>query len=326
MLPYLRLNAQSGLATRSVEYASRYSASPTDFVIPPIKQFLWGKWIDDHFSPEIWQESTLYIGAVALVLAVIAWVKRGQVAQPQLLSIALLVAATAFVLALGIDPHWLGKKIVSLPRILQYIFHRTTMPEIHLPAYYLFLYLPFFSKMRVMMRFGLFTLVFFSLMAGLGANALLKPYSARVKRWITVGLLILVFVDFYPGVFTDLAPNNAAPADTWLAAQPNTGAVARFPFSQETDQTPVYATLINQKPYLGGYFNANQPEQYIRIRPIMEGFPSSESVGLLKQLGVAYVIVDSTQYSSYPDVDKTIQSLGLRSLRVSGSDYIYGVP
>ena len=326
MLPYLRLNAQSGLATRSVEYASRYSASPTDFVIPPIKQFLWGKWIDDHFSPEIWQESTLYIGAVALVLAVIAWVKRRQVAQPQLLSIALLVAATAFVLALGIDPHWLGKKIVSLPRILQYIFHRTTMPEIHLPAYYLFLYLPFFSKMRVMMRFGLFTLVFFSLMAGLGANALLKPYSARVKRWITVGLLILVFVDFYPGVFTDLAPNNAAPADTWLAAQPNTGAVARFPFSQETDQTPVYATLINQKPYLGGYFNANQPEQYIRIRPIMEGFPSSESVGLLKQLGVAYVIVDSTQYSSYPDVDKTIQSLGLRSLRVSGSDYIYGVP
>jgi hypothetical protein len=326
MLPYLRLNAQSGLATRSVEYASRYSASPTDFVIPSIKQFLWGKWIDDHFSPEIWQESTLYIGAVALVLAVIAWVKRRQVAQPQLLSIALLVAATAFVLALGIDPHWLGKKIVSLPRILQYIFHRTTMPEIHLPAYYLFLYLPFFSKMRVMMRFGLFTLVFFSLMAGLGANALLKPYSARVKRWITAGLLILVFVDFYPGVFTDLAPNNAAAADTWLAAQPNTGSVARFPFSQETDQSPVYATLINQKPYLGGYFNANQPEQYIRITPVMEGFPSSESVSLLKQLGVAYVIVDSTQYSSYPDVDKTIQSLGLRSLHVSGSDYIYGVP
>ena len=325
MLPYLRLNAQSGLTTRSAEYASEYSASPTDFVLPSIKQFLWGKWIDDHFSPETWQESTLYIGAVTFVLAVIAWVKRRRVSHPQLLSIALLVAATAFVLALGIDPHWLGNKIVSLPRVLQPIFHRTAMPEIHLPAYYLFMRLPFFSKMRVMMRFGLFTLIFFSLMAGLGANALLSSYSSRTKRWISAGLLILVFIDFYPGVL-QLAPNDASPVDYWLAAQPDTGAVARFPFSDEVNQSPVYATLINQKPYLGGYFNANQPEQYVRIVPVMEAFPSAESAALLKQLGVAYVIVDSSQYSNFSGVDKTIQSLGLRLLHVSGSDYIYGPP
>jgi hypothetical protein len=325
MLPYLRLNAQSGLASRSVEYASEYSASPTDFFLPSIKQFLWGKWIDDRFSPEIWHESTLYIGAVTFVLAIIAWVKRRQVSHPQLLSIALLSAAVAFILALGIDPHWLGSKIVSLPKALQPVFQTTTVPEIHLPAYYLFLYLPFFSKMRVMMRFGLFTLVFFSAMAGLGTNALLKSFSPRYKRWITAGLLILVFIDFYPGPL-QLAPNDASPADYWLAAQPNTGSVARFPFSQEADQTPVYATLINQKPYLGGYFNANQPEQYVRITPVMNGFPSTESVELLKQLGVAYVIVDPTQYSNFPGVDKTIQSLGLRLLQVSGSDYVYGLP
>ncbi len=325
MLPYLRLNAQSGLATRSVEYASEYSASPTDFVLPSIKQFLWGKWIDDRFSPEIWHESTLYIGAVTFILAIIAWVKRRQVSHPQLLSIALLSALVAFVLALGIDPHWLGSKIVSLPRALQPVFHTTIVPEIHLPAYYLFLYLPFFSKMRVMMRFGLFTLVFFSAMAGLGTDALLKSFSPRYKRAITAGLLILIFIDFYPGPL-QLAPNDASPADYWLAAQPNTGSVARFPFSQEADQTPVYATLINQKPYLGGYFNANQPEQYVRITPVMNGFPSTDSVELLKQLGVAYVIVDSTQYSNFPEVDKTIQSLGLRLLQVSGSDYVYGLP
>ncbi len=58
MLPYLNFNEQSGLASRSVEYVSEYSASPTDYVIPSIHQFLWGKWIDDHFSPEYWQEST----------------------------------------------------------------------------------------------------------------------------------------------------------------------------------------------------------------------------------------------------------------------------
>ena len=199
------------------------------------------------------------------------------------------------------------------------------MPEIHLPAYYLFMHLPFFSKMRVMMRFGLFTLVFFSLMAGLGANALLKPYSVRTKRWMAAALLILVFIDFYPGAL-QLAPNDASPADYWLATQPNTGAVARFPFSDEVNQRPVYATLINQKAYIGGYFNANQPEQYLRIAPVMDGFPSAESAALLKQLGVAYVLVDSSQYSNFPDVDKTIQSLGLKLLHVSGPAYIYGLP
>jgi hypothetical protein len=326
MLPYLNLNAQNGIASRSVEYASRYSASPSDFVIPSIKQFLWGKWIDDHVSPEFWQESTLYIGVVTFGLAVIAWLKRRRLAHPELLNIAILVAIVAAILALGIDPHWMGRKIVSLPGFLQPIFHRTDMPQIYLPAYYLFRYLPFFSKMRVMMRFGLFTLIFFSLMAGLGAYALMKPSSLKIKRWVGTGLLILIFIDFYPGVFKDFARVDGRPVDYWIATQSNTGAVAQFPFSEESDQSQVYNTLVSQKPFLGGYFNANQPEQYTRIGPVLNGFPSAESVDLLQQLGVAYVVVDSSRYSSYTDVDRIIQSLGLRLLQVSEREYIYGLP
>ncbi len=85
MFPYLRLNSENGLASRSLAYLNRYSASPTDFVIPSIKQFLWGGWIDNTFSPEIFQESTLYIGAVAFVLVVIAWARRRQLRHPELL-------------------------------------------------------------------------------------------------------------------------------------------------------------------------------------------------------------------------------------------------
>jgi hypothetical protein len=325
MLPFLILNAQNGLASRSVEYASTYSASPTDFFIPSIKQFIWGKWIDDRLSPEIWQESTLYIGAVSIVLTVIAWLKRSQLPQPELLSISMLVALCGFVLALGIDPHWLGTKISSLPRMLQPIFHRVDLPEIHLPAYYLFLYLPFFSKMRVMMRFGLFTLISFCMMAGLGAHLLFATISSKKRVWVTIGLLVLVFIDFYPGVLPTV-PYQTSPADLWLATQPNTGSVALFPFSAESDQGPVYATLINQKPYLGGFFNANQPEQFKRISPVMETFPSPESIGLLKQLKVAYVVVDSSQYPNYSEVDQNIRSLGLKLLYIGGPDYVYGLP
>jgi hypothetical protein len=326
MLPYLGFNAQSGLASRSVEYVSEYSASPTDFVIPSMWHFLWGQWVDRTFSPEYWQEATLYVGAVAFVLAAFAWLKRRRTAYPELLNIALLVAISAFILALGIDLHWLGQKVTTLPVILQKVFHRTDMPQIYLPAYYLFRYLPFFSKMRVMMRFGLFTLIFSSLMAGLGANALLNASSQKLRRWVGIGLLVLVFVDFYPGIFTKFSTLDARPVDTWLATQPDTGAVAQFPFSQESDQGQVYNTLVHQKPFIGGFFNANHPEQYERILPVMNDFPSSESVALLRQLGVAYVVVDSSQYHNYANVDQIIQSLGLDLVNVSASEYVYVWP
>ena len=147
--------------------------------------------------------------------------------------------------------------------------------------------------MRVMMRFGLFTLIFSSLMAGLGAYLLTKSASTKVKRWVGIGLLVLVFIDFYPGVLTDFRPTQARPVDTWLAAQPNTGAVAQFPFDEESSQGQVYDTLVNQKPFLGGYFNANQPEQYTRISAGHGEFPIPGECGLLRQLGVTYVVVDS---------------------------------
>jgi hypothetical protein len=326
MLPYLNLNSQNGLASRSADYLNRYSASPTDYVIPSIKQFLWGKWIDNTFSPEIFQESTLYVGAVAFALAVFAWIKRRQLRHPELADIAILVAAAGFVLSLGIQLHWLGKIVVSLPRILQPIFHQTLMPTIYLPAYYLFRFLPFFSKMRVMMRFGLFALVFSSLMAGLGAYLLTKSASSKVKRWVGIGLLVLVFIDFYPGVLNGFSVTQARPVDSWLATQPDTGAVAQFPFSQESDQGQVYDTLVYQKPFLGGYFNANAPEQYERIQTVMGTFPSQDSVNQLRKLGVTYVVVDSSRYKNYSEVDGEIQSLGLHLLHVSLAEYVYVLP
>jgi hypothetical protein len=326
MLPYLSFNAQNGLTSRSVEYVSEYSASPTDFVIPSIWQFLWGKWVDNTFSPEYWQEATLYIGLVAFVLAAIAWLKRRHTDYRELLNIALLVSFSAFILALGIDLHWLGRKVTSLPGILQAILHRTDIPQIYLPAYYLFRYLPFFSKMRVMMRFGLFTLIFSSLMSGLGTHVLLKKSSVKFRRWGGIGLLALVFVDFYPGVFTKFSLLDGRPVDYWLATQPGTGAVAQFPFSQESDQGQVYNTLVNQKPFLGGFFNANHPEQYDRIQPIMDSFPTAESVDLLKELNVVYVVVDSSAYSDYNAVDQSIQSFGLHLLNISDEEYVYGWP
>ncbi len=327
MLPYLSFNAEAGLASRSVEFVSEYSASPTDFVIPPIHHFLWGQWIDDRFSPEYWQEATLYIGAVAFLLGLYAWLKRKESAHRALVNIALLTATAAFILALGIDLHWLGRKVNSLPTFLQPLLGRESMPQIYLPAYYLFLYLPFFSKMRVMMRFGLFVLVCTSLMAGLGSDALIKRIPARLRNWVALGLLLLVCVEFHPGLRADqFSTLDARPVDYWLAEQPDSGAIALFPFWQQREQVQVYNTMVSGKPYIGGFFNANFPEQYLAIEPVLEHFPSTESAALLANLGVAYVVVDSSQYDKYTEVDEKIASLGLVLLHVSEGQFVYGLP
>ncbi|HEY5156876.1 MAG TPA: hypothetical protein VII93_02795, partial [Anaerolineales bacterium] len=255
---------------------------------------------------------------------VIAWIKRRQLRHPELLGIAILVAAAGFVLALGMQLHWLGT--TTLPPLLQPIFHRKDMPYFYLPAYYLYQYLPFFSKMRVMMRFGLFTLIFTSLMAGLGAYLLTKSASSKVRNWVGVALLVLVFIDFYPGVLKGFSTTKARPVDAWLATQPNTGTVAQFPFDEESSQSQVYNTLVYQKPFLGGYFNSYAPEQYTRIQPVMETFPSQESVDLLKKLGVTYVVVDSSRYRSFSSIDGKIASFGLKLLNISGIEYVYGLP
>jgi hypothetical protein len=326
LLPYFDPRASGGLTSFPVEAASRFSASPTDFALPSVWHFLWGNWTNRTFQPPSPNEAMLYIGVVSLGLAVLAWVWRRKIGQVSLIYLATAVAVVAFILALGIDPHWLGQKVTSFPTILQPIIHRTDFPEIHLPAYYLFRFLPFFSKMRVMMRFGIFTLLFTSLLAGLGAQALLDRFQPKLKKWVTLVLLTLVFIDFYPGPFKDIEPIPASPTYTWLASQPDQGAVAIFPFSEDSSQRAVYDTLIYHKPFIGGHFNASHPEQYGRITPIMETFPSEESVAQLRQLGVAYVIVDSNEYANFGQVDQTIQALGLRPLNVVGKDHIYLIP
>ncbi|NLG99326.1 MAG: hypothetical protein GX491_18375 [Chloroflexi bacterium] len=332
VLPFLQLESQGGLASRSVSYASMYSASPTDFFLPSTDHFLFGRWVGEHFDRSLWIEATLYIGIVALALAVLAWVKRAQIRsggdlQP-LMKIALLVIIVSFVLALGTDFHWNSQRVeVPVPGALQNILHRESVP-LPLPAFLLFRFLPFYAKMRAIMRIGLFVLIFTSLMAGLGAAYLLQKAGPRRVLPVTVLLLALVFFDFYPGPYQQLARIEARPVDHWLAQQPGQGAVAQFPFIQVEDQDQVYNTLVHQKPFIGGFFSANQPEQYLRIRPLLEDFPSFDEsdtakVQLLRDLDVQWVLFDTQQYANFSAVRDQLEELGLQYVDTVGGEAVF---
>ncbi len=309
-LPFIGLYSQGGLATRAVSYASMYSASPTDFVLPSTQHWLFGEWVGAHFDRSLWIEATFYIGAVALVLAVIAWLKRANSPHASLLKIGLVIIVVAFILALGTDFHWNNQRVeVPVPAFLQGALGREEAP-IPLPAYLLFKFVPFYSKMRAVMRMGVYVLIFTSLMAGLGAAWLLGKAGPKRALPLAVLLIGLVWLDFYPGPYQQFDVVSARPVDAWLAQQPGQGAVAQFPAIQLEDQDQVYNTLMHGKPYIGGFFSANQPEQYLRIRPVLDSFPSTEGASLLRELGVQWALFDTRRYPDFDAIKQQVEALG----------------
>jgi hypothetical protein len=323
MLPYLLLNQEGGLASRSMEYASRYSASPTDFILPSTDHFLWGPWIVAHFDRSLVVEATLYVGVVGGLLALIALIKLKETQAPDLVIPALWVIVSSVILALGTRLLWLNQQVVlHMPGFLQGVLGReaTTIP---LPGYFLFQYFPFYDKMRALSRFGTFAQIWIFVLAGLGLAWLLKRVPTSRQNLVALVLLVLAMLDFYPGPYKNFARIDGRPVDYWLADQPGNGAVVQFPFSQSGDQDQLYNTAIHGKPYVGGYFSANKPPQYLKIQPVLDNFPSPEGVSLLYSLGVQYVIVDSKQYDDFPLVNAQIQKLGLELTQVVGGQYVY---
>jgi len=318
--------AESGtIVSRDWEYVSLYSASPTDFILPSTDHFLVGRWIGSHFNRDLWPEATLYIGLIALVLLVVAIWKRKASHQVPLVWAGLAAASAAFILALGTDLHWNAQSVIlKVPVFLQDLVGKSET-RIFLPTYWLFHHLPFFDRMRAIARFGFFTDIFTTMLAGIGAAVVINGIKTNWRRWVTVGLIALVVFEFYPGPYTgQLTKIEPRPLDTWLAAQPGNGAVAMFPFSQVQDQFNVFANLIYKKPFIGGLFNAYQPVQFQEIQPVMEQFPARDTLDLLRQLGITYTVVTKAGFQDMSTVEADLKAGGMIQLTDLGDVQVWG--
>ncbi len=305
--PFLSLVAGSKLPDRSIADVVNGSASLTDFFLPSTDHFLLGAWVADHFARDHWIEGSLYMGAVGLPLAVWGTIRGFRSSSHKRITLLLVLTfAVAFTLTLGTHLFWNESMVhVAIPGPLQGLLGRS-VTSIPMPGYLMFKVFPFYAKMRTFKRTGILALLAVCALAGLGAHDLLGRVERRWRVGLAIGLLGLIVLDFYPGPFA-LVRVQPRPVDVWLASQPGEGAVAVFPFDREEDQILVYYSLINNKPFVGGFFNAYPPSQYLRIRPVMEGFPDEASLSELKALEVRYVLVDMTAISpsALAAIDKT---------------------
>ncbi|NPV57489.1 MAG: hypothetical protein HPY76_12560, partial [Anaerolineae bacterium] len=323
--PYIALNRQGGLPDRDLGSLRQFAASanPTDYLLPATDHFLFGRWVGETFSRDFWIEQSLTIGWVVMILGVLAWFARDDRRRRHLLILMLAGGLLALVLSFGLDLHWNEQRIlISVPPFLQDLVGAAEAP-IPLPGILMFKFVPFYAKLRAFSRFGIFVLLFSCAAAGMGASWLLARIKPRWRPLAATGLLLLVLFEFYPGLYRQFSPVQARPVDTWLAQQPGEGAVIQFPFRMGEDQEQIYNTLINGKPYVGGFFNAFPPPQYRSLLPIMDYFPDERSCAMLDGLGVEYVLVHAPAYDDPSWVRTESERCGLVYIDQIGDEMIF---
>jgi hypothetical protein len=226
---------------------------------------------------------------------------------------------------MGTSVHWLGKRVmIQTPSFLKF-WTQATQTFIPTLGYILYKKLPYYDGMRAWMRYGILVMLFFSVLAGIGFAALSSRLGRRAYSWSAAFLaLVWIGIEFLPSF--QFSSTQFRPVDTWLSTQAGTGSVAQFPVFRMLNGDVIYGTLAYRKPYLGMFMGAFLPTNFTDIQPLLDKFPDEESVRLLRQRDVQYVIVDSAMYKDWQGVQKQILDLGLLERGIFNRDYAYELP
>ncbi|MGQ9550741.1 MAG: hypothetical protein ACUVWS_19175 [Roseiflexus sp.] len=287
-IPYL-MTAREGIYTDYLTEGTRvWSASPINFIAPYHLHPLWGELVAQLRPERLWVEKTLYVGLIPGMLALVAlhrferrvvWLGTG---------------LFAFILALGTDLH-----TGNIP----------LQPDnpIWLPAYYLH-QLPVIGLMRVWARFGVVTILFVALLAGVGAAQL--AYRCKVAssskgsslsqrpHLLTLLIILLVVLDLSPITrANDLLMLTPRPIDTWLAQQPGDFIVGFEPVIDATvNYYILFGTLIHQKQTFAFMHETHMPPIFQDFNERSHGFPDSISARRLRELGIRYLLLEKHMY------------------------------
>lgn len=335
---------EQGSRPQSLRYLDHFSASPLDFGYPNVMHPLWGVRLLDVYPQSI--ERILYLGWITLALAAVAlWRQRDESCTP-----FLWLSVVFAVMSLGTTLHWLNAPVyVSVPAWLERFFstamgfvtgrlalfpissHSLRMEGavyLPLPTLLLYLFMPFFSAMRVWSRFGLVTVFGASVLASYGFQRLVSVFAQRRPRlrgpvWRRAGMrsqqelvlagailaLILLDTAVFPFAL-GWCEVRARPVDEWLAGQPGDFAVMELPLGTAISGRTLYAMRTHGKKIGLGY-GTFFPRAFDEQRGALDSFPSEESIALLKRWEIRYVLVRSQSYGElWPRLE---EDLGVRA-------------
>lgn len=307
-----------GSAEHPYQWVLAGSASPTDFFVPNLLHPLWGSTLQSLFESQsrFWVERSIYLGWIGLSLAVVAIVARR---RDSAVWAYVAVAVLAIVMALGPTLRWMGETVtVLLPALLRSLADkvglwpilvdrlgaedgRLTVP---LPVQVLRLVAPSTKPIRVWARMGLLASFAVAALTGIGLDHLCTVAASRWSwakggriGWIAVALILLdlaAIPALWPIDHPYITPTESRAVDRWLQEQ-DKGVLIEFPALHSTSS--LYYSIAHGMPIVTGY-GTFIPQHFREKRAILDAFPSEDSVAVLRDWQVRYLLFNSTQYGT----------------------------
>lgn len=173
---------------------------------------------------------------------------------------------------------------------------------------------PGFSFIRVSSRFVTLTTLALAVLAGLGADRLLRGRSPRAASGLAalMGALLLGEYSTHPFTGTPFAMPRPAIVQ-WLATQPGAKRVAEVPVPRASnggayerfETAAMLHSTVAWWPTIHGY-SGTRPEGHDQAYRAMNTFPDAASLAALRRLGVTHVIAHRPLYP--PDRWAELQS------------------
>lgn len=328
--PYLSLRQEVRL-TIPLEETDFWSASPTDYLLPPGLHPLWGQFVQQRLLgvpkdyPQIALEFVLGVGWVAMLFAIYGWRRSAAPAKRAVLALTLV----ALMLSLGPRLH-LGRHpvLIPVPESLLSSFHALmrsvgeALPTgetyqqleehglpIPMPALLLRWLVPPLAGLRAWNRFAAFVTLGVALLAGLGYAAWerleLGPYPKRRARAAAVALAIAAF-ELWPGSIP-LQPVQARAVDRWLADQPGNFTIMELPLASSLSARQLYYTRTHGKRIAFAY-GTYYPYWYRDQFPELQQCPDPRCLELLSSWGVQFVLLNTEALPDGPTLRPTLDA------------------
>ncbi len=331
LVPYLRLAAQAGL-NRSFEDMAFWALNPYDFFALNTQHPVWGRAVEaaGWFPRQnvTWVERNIMVGWVAAGFAVVGILHRR---RSPATAAWILIGAASFLVALGPTLHWNDRQVaLPVPALVSQGIERLLAPfpslanvrsqiataqatPIPLPSLFLYLLVPGTAGMRVMARFGLWTGLMTSALAGLGVAVMLGRLRRHQVGWalqMAVVVLICGLVLFESWTKFPTMPMHPRKVDQWLARQPADIAVIELPLEQGSRPLQDYYQSVHQRNWIFGPNFAFTPRIRVERQSILATFPSPSSIDALRSWKTTYVLFTPGAIPNWPALRASVETSG----------------
>ncbi len=267
----------------------RYAAKPYDYILPSEYHPLFGNFTKKIIEKvtggrRYWSETTLYLGIVPLLLAVVGvwgWIghHRQKLIEPGenfYVPFFLLTAFFSFYFSLA--------PVIKLWKI-----------KIPTPSFFLYRFFPMF---RVNARVGILVILSVAVLAAFG----LRNIILRIKKRSQQIFLSLVFSGLILFEYTVIPPfrnvdfRKVPPVYSWLAEEPADIVIAEYPlydWINENHYRYLFYQRVHQKKMINGAPAGSKGEE---IRKTVLDILNPQSFSVLSKLGVNYLIVHKDVY------------------------------